>query len=314
MIAYEVDFARYFHVILLCLDETDGFWVSQWMIANLNPTWNQFKKDFLAHFQHPDEMALLEKKIRSLNMYYSSLDVSKYTDEFTRLAYRLNWNLDEASTIYQYKQGLSKWAIDKLDAAEAATAEISNKTLGVEALGRMLKRMEANHSTSRELKNWEITCRRCHEKGHKEYQCTKQLNMKTYNSPTTPLELKKNTTSHKTKEVVDLTQEKKKEVICHYCKKPGHISPNCPDKIKATKTVALEESSVTNRLELPCTFQGYNLFGFLDTGANISVVNKDLVEKKGWKIQPKKGKVSQAMNGLSVDRIGIIHGILKLEN
>src|SRR5271168_1291242 len=108
--------------------------------------WEDFGAAFISHFQHPNAAILWQDKIRQLRV--DDTGVQRYTDQFVRLAGRLNWKLSSETAIYQYKQGLPEWMLNSIASAEAATLASGNQLPGVEILGRMSLQIE----TSRKVK------------------------------------------------------------------------------------------------------------------------------------------------------------------
>ena len=70
--------------------------------------------------------------------------MQRYTDQFIRLAHRLKWELNSSTAIYQYKQGLSNWVLERITAAEAAALATTGNKPDVEILGKMALSIEAN--------------------------------------------------------------------------------------------------------------------------------------------------------------------------
>src|SRR5271168_319404 len=108
--------------------------------------WEDFGAAFISHFQHPNAAILWQDKIRQLRV--DDTGVQRYTDQFVRLAGRLNWKLSSETAIYQYKQGLPEWMLDSIASAKAATMASGGQLPGVEILGRMSLQIE----TSRKVK------------------------------------------------------------------------------------------------------------------------------------------------------------------
>ncbi len=55
------------------------------------------------------------------------------------------------------------------------------------------------------------------------------------------------------------------------------------------------------------------MMAFVDNGATNSFVNQKWVERMGWEVTPKAGKIVQFMDGSEIPRIGVVEG-LTLEN
>ena len=115
-----IQLRRYIKLVALCLDTTDVQWIDQWVRRNGDDedVWNDFKENFISHFQHPNAMVVWQSKIRALRMDNSG--VQRYSDQFIRLALRLGWNLDGELAIYHYKAGLPRWLAEQLTTAEVA--------------------------------------------------------------------------------------------------------------------------------------------------------------------------------------------------
>ena len=106
----------------------------------------RFWLSFISHFQHLNAAILWQDKIRQLRV--DETGVQRYTDQFVRLAGRLNWKLSSETAIYQYKQGLPEWMLDSIVSTEAATLANGGELPGVEILGKISLQIE----TSRKVK------------------------------------------------------------------------------------------------------------------------------------------------------------------
>ena len=116
-LANAIDEPRFIVLVSLCLDSTDVQWMNK-HIRDQEIPWNEFRKAFISHFQHPDATVVWQNQIRSLKMDNSG--VQRYSDQFIRLATRLNWDLSHELAIYQFKLGLPGWLNKQLTTAEVA--------------------------------------------------------------------------------------------------------------------------------------------------------------------------------------------------
>ena len=82
-------------------------------------SWDRFSSIFLQHFQHPHQQVFLQTQIRRLRM--GSDGIQRYTDQFLRLAERLNWSLEDEGTIFQYKSGLTTSMLQQLSIPKKGT-------------------------------------------------------------------------------------------------------------------------------------------------------------------------------------------------
>ena len=173
--AHNINEDRYLQLLPLCLDSVDGQWLATNSEVLKALDWNDFMNSFIEHFQHPNAAVIWQDKIRQLHV--DSTGVQKYTDQFIRLAKRLEWELDSTTAIYQYKQGLPEWILDSITAAEAAALATSNIKPNVEMLGKMALNIEASKrkksiENSKYSKNDKIVkCSFCHKLGHSEQDC-----------------------------------------------------------------------------------------------------------------------------------------------
>ena len=142
MKAHNINEDRYLQLMPLCLDSVDGQWLATNSEVLKALDWSDFMNAFIEHFQHPNAAVIWQDKIRQLHV--DSTGVQKYTDQFIRLAKRLEWELDSTTAIYQYKQGLPDWILDSITAAEAAALATSNIKPNVEMLGKMALNIEAS--------------------------------------------------------------------------------------------------------------------------------------------------------------------------
>ena len=134
--ANAIDEPRFIVLVSLCLDSTDVQWMNK-HIRDQEIPWNEFRKAFISHFQHPDATVVWQNQIRSLKMDNSG--VQRYSDQFIWLATRLNWDLSHELAIYQFKLGLPGWLNKQLTTAEVARGS----SLPVEELAKMALQIEA---------------------------------------------------------------------------------------------------------------------------------------------------------------------------
>ena len=143
------------------------------------------------------------------------------------------------------------------------------------------------------------------------------------------------TKTNKTEGLLDEKQRSsKKEIICYVCNKKGHYARECSSRKKEinrllvrdyvpVKTVVSDKLSIKPEiansgtseiakqiednercLEIPVTVNGARIMAIMDTGANISVISMNLVDKYKWMVTSKQGVIRQAMN--EVPRIGAV--------
>ncbi len=121
-------------------------------------------------------------------------------------------------------------------------------------------------------------------------------------------------------------EEKKKlreEFRCFICKKKGHIATHCPDR-KIRSLVIQPESQIINEehkvelepnrssndtqieecVEIPVVVNGLKLMALLDTGANVSAINAQIVHENNWTVVPRSGTIKQVAS--YIPRVGIV--------
>ena len=96
MAAHEILQGKFANLLMLCLDSVDSQWLKNIDISAWS--WSKLEKEFVAHFQHPNAVAVWQEKIRKLRM--DSTGVQRYTDQFIRLAQKLHWQLKGEVAIY----------------------------------------------------------------------------------------------------------------------------------------------------------------------------------------------------------------------
>ena len=315
--AHGITGTGYVRLMPLCLDSVDSDWMHIWTEQNKPaPAWWKFERDFLQHFQHPNTHMLWQEQIRKLRM--TSEGVQRYTDQFVRLATKLNWSLDNNNTIYQYKQGLSNWMNESLTAAEAAALSVGVDMPGVELLGKMALRIEVNRRDKQPQmpqtprynnykKTTPVTCRYCSKVDHIEEDCRiKQRNEKPATAAPAKEEVPSTPKQQNEKNPPGAPQ---KPVRCYACGQMGHYSSKCPNR-QDVRVVEVDQQQKIQyedgKIEVPCTVNGHRLIALLDTGANRTVVDQLLAEEQGWKIAPRKGTITQAEAEQKVKRIGVI--------
>ncbi len=92
------------------------------------------------------------KQIQSLKMDKSGMQ--RYFDQFVCLMKKLNWNPEDETVLYQFKQGLEPWLVKQLSVAESnylLSLETSFDTsqlrpISVHILSKLTLRIEANFS------------------------------------------------------------------------------------------------------------------------------------------------------------------------
>ena len=134
---------------------------------------------------------------------------------------------------------------------------------------------------------------------------------------------------------------------CFNCGELGHYSNVCPKKkrhdstpgkspgpsarktqvedgdnvggkrVSAEGIAVLEVADVANRqvacLHTPCYLEGEKVLAFVDGGANISFVDRRWVQKRGLTVEPRKGTLTQLVDGSTLPRVGVVCGLC-LEN
>ena len=298
---------------------------------NQQITWSELSEAFITHFRHPNARIVWLDKIKTLKM--DSHGVQRYTDQFIRLAKHLGWNLRSDEAVYQYKQGLPSWLLDSLISAEMALIGKDSNIPGVETLGKMALGIEANSrkkdytsnhqfnkigasNLSQKKKNYySIQCGFCGRFGHEEIECKTKQRKEQFSStlqPTTKSIIQETTTTNNTN-----SKSYAQKIICNICGKEGHYATECSERKKKIRTVeinnngelTINEESSDNSILIPCTINGKRIFGLLDTGANLSIININLVNEMGLTIQPRKGTISQAISGEVKPRLGIVENL-----
>ena len=337
MIAHEIPMEQFGKLLVLCLDSVDGQWLKSKNLEEM--TWTEIEEEFIAHFQHPNAIAVWQEKIRNLRVDGSG--VQRYTDQFVRLVQRLRWDLYGEVAIYQYKQGLPEWIADRISTAEAAAVmtsprrfggEVSSHRTGVEALGRMALSIEASRRVQREPIRWKETfkngpkpastvqCPYCHNFGHAEAAC--RIKRKDAAKNKEPAKSNSTMTTNVSNRAEPKPGGQRTEyravntLTCSNCGGRGHEARRCTSQknVKALSVGKQEDNKpelpyaeVSQFLEVPCLINGKKVFGLLDTGANVSVIDQELVNKLRIQVKPAKGIINQAFEGNSLPRIGVVN-------
>jgi hypothetical protein len=186
---HALDDAQLMKILPICLDQVDGAWFKQWRQQNQTATWKDARHAFLAHFKHPNELTVLLAQIRVLKM--DATGVQRYADQFRRLMAQLGWTKSTPEAIFQFKQGLTRWMLDRLSGAEAnwelwtEMAGQPGNAITVDALVTIALKIEADRalittgevsrttqpvgsSNGEEAKRETRGCRYCHKSGHLE--------------------------------------------------------------------------------------------------------------------------------------------------
>ena len=301
MRAHAIPEEEYQSLLILCLDSIDRQWLLDFEDSkslNQQITWSELSEGFITHFRHPNARIVWLDKIKTLKM--DSHGVQRYTDQFIRLAKHLGWNLRSDEAVYQYKQGLPSWLLDSLISAEMALIGKDSNIPGVETLGKMALGIEANSrkkdytsnhqfnkigasNLSQKKKNYySIQCGFCGRFGHEEIECKTKQRKEQFSStlqPTTKSIIQETTTTNNTN-----SKSYAQKIICNICGKEGHYATECSERKKKIRIVeinnngelTINEESSDNSILIPCTINGKRIFGLLDTGANLSIININL--------------------------------------
>jgi hypothetical protein len=336
LVAHEIPEERYIKLLPLSLDSVDGQWIkNNSKIADCS--WEEIKQQFIGHFRNPNAMMVWQDQIRGLKVDKSG--VQRYTDQFIRLANRLSWSLKSEIAIYQYKMGLPEWMLNSITASEGAAIIQGSEEPDVEQLGKIALRVEANSKSFRVTRGVEPPrnavpiCKYCKKRGHEEINCRERLNtLRTKENvgnlkekPKYPSMAEKGPIVEKKQNVVeDRKPTFRPEIECYRCGKKGHIALYCREN-KEVKAIKVGEQyikkdnkdlevyqDVPSPIEVPCLLNEIKVIGILDTGANVSVIDKSLVKELKLEIEPREGSISQAFKGNVQDRTGVVRAVIRV--
>jgi predicted aspartyl protease len=63
-------------------------------------------------------------------------------------------------------------------------------------------------------------------------------------------------------------------------------------------------------IEVPCMINNIKIMGLVDTGANVSLIDKSFVEENNWAVTPRTGSFNQAIEGQAQNRIGQVENVV----
>jgi len=269
--ASSVPIERYSVILPLCLENTDACWLESSLESlNMNYSWIDVRPSFISHFQNPNASALLLDKIRRLRMDQGG--AQRYSDTFVQLADKLHWGLSDEMVIYQFKEGLTPWMLDRLSIAETHhllsletnTGE-DTQPISVRILAKLATRIEANSMIHRSDPQriptsnrtpisqgrpsetaWKpkLQCNWCHNLGHTETQCRKKLNG-----------VPKSAVKSSFTIPAAIPQFDKSKVKCVKCTQMGHYANECPTPRKpAVKRVTVNSAMSTSEYDTPRNF------------------------------------------------------------
>ncbi len=248
---HSLDDLQLMRVLPVCLDKVDGAWFKQWKTQNPQATWSDARRAFLAHFRHPNELTVLQAQIRALRM--DTTGVQRYADQFRKLMVQLDWTSSTPAAIYQFKQGLTRWMLDRLSGAEANWALMAglmgrtDTEVDVDALVSMALRIEADKNlsvagestrttsslgrsdTSGDWRRDKRECNYCRKPGHIERDCRKKeydQRARDSHAKAAPSPFSRDSTG----------------VKCYNCNETGHYATSCPRK-RRTQEVAVKPTT-----------------------------------------------------------------------
>jgi hypothetical protein len=326
-------------VLQLCLDEISNVWLTDIKERYPSIAWVNLRNRFLGHFSNPNLMIHWQEAIRNLRM---TDGVQRYSDAFLDLAKKLHWSLEDSTTIFQYKQGLTKeiqLALRNTEATAIMTsdrdAKIFNQAvevnisvityikmaLSIEANSEVINRSSDvrsfaksqsmgytqsrtttakapdSRAESKTLKREkEFVCFNCNKPGHRSFEC--KLPKRKFEGRTTATRF----------------PPPAEEIVCAKCKKKGHLASNCPDdraKQPEVRRVHLQAEAIAlgHCVETPCLLNDIQIFGLVDPGSNVSLIDKKWAEAAGWAISPVEGHIVQALDKSRQPRIGVCRGV-----
>jgi predicted aspartyl protease len=323
----------------------DGqLWLNDLLHTSPSLNWNAFETAFLKHYSSPNIIAEWEAKLNSLQA--KDNNIADYTDSFRDLCSKLGWDESTNWVVTKYFNGLPRSIQQQLSPAMNAVNFInanneSNKSLSVKALSEMAitesarqRTALAKHTTvstpstnststlstgfKNKTKQYDPSkyCNYCQINGHTQSECRKFNNQQNQQKQQ---KQNKNTENNKTQKQIlpqqtTVTATKfnpSKPIICNKCKEPGHYANNCTNR--TTKTFSLD-SSTDCCLSAPCTINGLQLKGLVDTGTSHSLIDQSVVLSLNLPVQPATGHVYLALEQFHAPRIGTITAEIKHNN
>ncbi len=282
-------------------------------------TWKEVKREFIAHFQHPNIVAVWQNQIRNLKA--NAGEIQKYSDKFVDLAIKLGWNFEEPTTLWQYKSGLPVAiraqisGLSSVGRRHLVLRDLIEMALSVEAdLNLDVDWKKMNATISSEVKSdrkkysidlKEKKCYYCGKTGHIAENCMKKKREKF-------LKEGKDKKEDESKE----SKNKDSKPKCYKCGKPGHYANECTEeKKKKARQVSTQEEQENNKNEVttPCRLNGIDVTALVDGGATTSFISLDFVKRHKLDIRPKNGIIAQALDNCRMKRIGIVKDAI-LEN
>ena len=349
------------------IDQND-FVTHRWISDNIltkKLSWSKACDTFIEHFQSYDHLTALGHKYQACRQTKNQ-SAQDFSDEFVALCEQLGYDDQSKPVMQRYMNALSDSLYKRVndfkisESIRTPTYDFTSVQQIVDIAIKFETSERAAHlhaerqahtgsgqaTTPTSGRTTEKYCAIHRSHTHNTDECYSKS--KTQSGPSSG--------SYDSRPLQD-KQDWKKKAICHLCRQPGHISPECPSKKTAPPGSSsssgsigsapgkVEPSSETGsdgvrRSERPSVPpqrftpsvrgvtttsgassipQGPKVVVFqvesnsqfyhtlIDTGAEISLIDKTLAEELQLNVKPETGNINLAQAGATVPRIGITH-------
>jgi hypothetical protein len=281
LLAHSIGHDRWLNILVMCSQGESMSWIKR-NLTGLE--WSHVKTQFIAHYKHPQLQQLRIDQLVHIDRRVSE-SLQEFCDRFQRLMYeseigdsdKVVLNIFLTHLPLKIKETIvSHYALEK--AQMSSIQEIMQSAI---ALDSSLSH-HAKRSFEKRPKSSPAVCYNCHKTGHLKPDCP-QLQGVATNLPIRPR--KESIRSAKLCEIVP-------EASATVSPTSESIKPN--DAFMAdvkSMSITVNDPSTSSRIQAPILLNDVSLMATIDTGADVTIISRNLAQRLGIGIIKKNGKL-----------------------